>query len=168
MTRQAGYDPYVQIRSVAFDHPDAMKLIAEVQQEYVLRYGSPDKTPVDPAEFAPPDGHFFVGYLNDSPIASGGWRVHDGPVPEFRVGDAEMKRMYVSADARGRGFAREMLARLEHTARGAGRLRMVLETGTKQPEALELYRSAGYSGIPNFGVYRCDPDSVCLAKDLAG
>jgi hypothetical protein len=41
----------MDIRVVAYDHPDAAKLIAEVQQEYVVRYGDPDVTPVDPADF---------------------------------------------------------------------------------------------------------------------
>lgn len=143
-----------------------MKLIDEVQQEYVLRYGAPDETPVDPAEFAPPEGLFLVGYTGGVPVACGGWRAHDGPAPEFLPGDAEMKRLYVSADARGRGLARAVLARLEATSREAGRRRMVLETGTRQPEALALYRSTGYGDIPKFGVYRCEPLSVCLGKTL--
>lgn len=156
----------MEIRTVALDHPDALKLITEVQQEYVVRYGSPDRTPVDPAEFTEPAGLFLIGYLGDSPVACGGWRSHDGPQPEFQVGDAEMKRLYVSADARGRGYARTMLARLEETAREAGRVRMVLETGTRQPEAIELYQSSGYDFIPKFGVYRCDPESVCMGRSL--
>ncbi len=151
---------------MSFDHPDAMKLIADVQQVYVLRYGDPDITPVDPSEFSPPQGLFLVGYLDGVPVACGGWRAHDGPTPEFCRGDAEMKRLYVTQDARGNGYAREMLAAVERTAREAGRLRMVLETGTRQPEAIALYRSAGYATIPNFGVYRCSPLSVCFAKSL--
>jgi Acetyltransferases len=151
---------------VEFDHPDAVKLIAEVQQEYVVRYGDPDITPVDPSEFAPPLGMFLIGYLDGAPVACGGWRAHDGPEPEFRPGDAEMKRLYVATDARGNGHAREVLAAVERTARDSGRRRMVLETGTRQPEAIALYQSEGYAAIPNFGVYRCHPLSVCFAKSL--
>ncbi|WP_199430395.1 GNAT family N-acetyltransferase [Qaidamihabitans albus] len=156
----------MDIRITPFDHPDAVKLIDAVQQEYVRRYGDPDVTPVDPAEFAPPDGLFLLGYLDDVPVASGGWRAHDGPEPEFRPGDAELKRMYVVDEARGRGFARAVLAELERTAAAAGRRRVVLETGTRQPEAIALYRSAGYTDIPKFGTYRHEPESICLAKDL--
>lgn len=156
----------MEIVTIAFDHPDAQKLIAEVQQEYVVRYGEQDATPVDPLEFAPPDGHFFVGYLDGVAIACGGWRAHDGPAPEFRPGDAEMKRMYVAASARGNGLARQLLAELERSATAAGRTRMVLETGTRQPEAIALYTSTGYLEIPKFGHYRHDPASVCFAKPL--
>jgi len=81
-------------------------------------------------------------------------------------GDAELKRMYVVDRARGRGFARRLLAELERTAAGAGARRMVLETGTRQPEAIGLYRSAGYHPIPGFGVYRCAPGSRYFGKPL--
>lgn len=156
----------MKICTVAFDHPDAVKLIAEVQQEYVVRYGDPDMTPVDPREFEPPLGLFLIGYLGEVPVGCGGWRAHDGPAPEFQPGDAEMKRLYVAPDARGNGYARELLADVERTARLAGRRRMILETGTRQPEAIALYRAEGYRTIPNFGVYRCHPLSVCFAKSL--
>jgi GNAT superfamily N-acetyltransferase len=158
----------MDIRVVAYDHPDAAKLIAEVQQEYVVRYGDPDVTPVDPADFAASRGVFLVGYVDDVPIACGAWRAHDGPAPEFQPGDAELKRMFVTASARGRGFARAILAELERTAAAAGRRRAVLETGTGQPEALTLYRSSGYRAIESFGVYQNEPESRCFAKDLSG
>jgi GNAT superfamily N-acetyltransferase len=161
-----GFDGHVDIRMVPFDHPDACKLIDEVQQEYVTRYGDPDVTPVDPDEFAPPKGIFLVGYRDGVPLACGGWRAHDESEPEFRPGDVELKRMYVVAAARGEGLARVLLAELERTARVAGRRRMVLESGLRLPEALALYRCSGYTDIPNFGLCRHEPDSVCLAKVL--
>ncbi|EID53318.1 GNAT family N-acetyltransferase [Saccharomonospora xinjiangensis] len=156
----------MEIRTVAFDHPDAVKLIDAVQQEYVARYGDPDLTPVDPAEFAPPSGLFLVGYLDDVPVACGGWRAHDVADPPLVPGDAEMKRLYVVPSLRGRGLARTMLAEVERTAVQAGRTRLVLETGTKQPEAIALYRSSGYVDMPGFGVYADDPLSVCLSRPL--
>ena len=39
----------LEIREVGYDHPDAELLIAEVQAEYVVRYGGPDDSPVQPA-----------------------------------------------------------------------------------------------------------------------
>jgi hypothetical protein len=80
----------VRIDVMPYDHPDAVLLIAEVQQEYVVRYGEQDKTPVDPAQFAPPNGLFLIGYLDDgTAVACGGWRVHGEDA-------AELKRMYVT------------------------------------------------------------------------
>jgi GNAT superfamily N-acetyltransferase len=157
----------VEIRTLAYDHPDAMKLIAEVQQVYVARYGTQDLTPVDPAEFSPPGGLFLVGYDGrGSAVACGGWRRPVPSDPAVEAGDLEMKRLYVPERARGNGHAREMLAAIERTAAAAGGRRMILETGVRQPEAIALYESAGYVPMAKFGVYRDDPLSACYCKPL--
>ncbi|MCU1686465.1 MAG: acetyltransferase [Amycolatopsis sp.] len=156
----------MDIRVATYDDPDALKLIAEVQQEYIVRYGDIDETPVDVAEFTLPQGLFLIGYLDNVPVACGAWRAHDGPSPYFRPGDAELKRMYVSASVRGRGFARAVLAELERTAAERGRTRSILETGTAQPEAIALYESSGYTPIRKFGHYKEDSRSICFGKAL--
>ncbi|WP_189054150.1 GNAT family N-acetyltransferase [Longimycelium tulufanense] len=156
----------MELRIVPFDHPDAVALSAAVQQEYVQRYGDEDVTPIEPDEFTPPRGLFLVGYLDDGPVACGGWRARDNEEEHLRVGDAELKRMYVVPEARGNGLARALLAELERTAALAGRRRVVLETGTKQPEAIALYLSCGYIEAPQFGVYRGHPCSRCFSKLL--
>ena len=168
----------LRIDAVDYDHPDAARLIEEVQQEYVVRYGGRDDSPVGPADFAPPGGFFLVGYLGGIGVVCGGWRAH-GPDVGTGVGtgastgvgtgvgtDAEIKRMYVTPAARGRGLARRMLAELERTARAAGHHRVILETGSKQPEAVGLYRSSGYTEIPGYGYYAGSPHSIHLAKLL--
>jgi GNAT superfamily N-acetyltransferase len=138
-----------------------------VQQEYVQRYGGIDDTPVDPADFAPPRGFFTVGYIAGEPVACGGWRARDGAAGSpLRDGDIEIKRMFVPAAYRGRGYARAVLAELERTAAAAGHRRAVLETGTRQPEAIALYTSAGYVPMSRFGIYRDSPNCRCFAKPL--
>lgn len=157
----------LEIRPTPFDHPDSVRLIGEVQQVYRERYGGEDDTPVDPREFDAPGGHFVVGYTGGAAVACGGWRARDGGEdPALRDGDAEVKRMYVAAAHRGRGFARAVLAELESSAADAGRRRVVLETGTLQPEAIGLYTSAGYEPTAKFGTYRDEPGSRCFAKPL--
>ena len=158
-------DLVLEIRRVGYGQADALRLIEEVQQEYVARYGGRDETPLEHAMFDPPTGSFFVAYLAGEPVASGAWRRH--PVPAHGVtNSAEIKRMYVAPAARGRGVARRMLAHLEATAAAAGAEAMVLETGTEQPEAIALYVSAGYSPIPGFGYHRDAPESRCFGKLL--
>ena len=157
----------IVLRVVSFDHPDAVRLTEEVQAVYRERYGGEDATPMDPREFAPPCGLFLVGYVDGAAVACGGWRARGGPVdPSLPPGDAEVKRMFVTAAYRGRGYARAVLAELERTAAAAGRRRIVLETGTMQPEAIGLYASAGYEPIPPFGAYRDSPQSRYYAKPL--
>ncbi len=142
-------------------------MVGQPHELYRERYGGEDVTPVDTGEFAAPQGYFVVGYRGGEAVACGGWRGRDGRTdPELRDDDAEIKRMYVVDGHRGRGYARAVLAELERTAAAAGRRRIVLETGTLQPEAIGLYRSAGYEPMPRFGVYRCEPNSRCFTKPL--
>ena len=164
----------LEFRPLPIDHPDALVLIEELQAFYTERYGDGDLTPMTAEEFAPPAGYFVVGHVDGAVAACGGWRLRagdefgaaDGPYAELRPGDAELKRMYVRPGHRGRGYARALLAHLEHAARSAGARRVVLETGLRQPEAIALYRSAGYVPTTAFGVYRHEPGSRCFAKDL--
>ncbi|GGW29153.1 N-acetyltransferase [Streptomyces lucensis JCM 4490] len=156
------------IRPVRFDHPDAVKLNDEVQTEYDLRYGDGgDATVLEATDFDPPCGVYLIAYdEHDRPVATGGWRSQDSNGEGNEDGDAELKRMFVIDEMRGRGLARRMLAALEEDARMAGRVRMVLETGTKQPEAVALYTSSGYEPCTKFGYYRHYPESLCFAKHL--
>ena len=74
--------------------------------------------------------------------------------------------MYVAATARRRGYARELLTRLEESAQEAGADVMVLETGMRQPEAIAMYLRAGYREIDGFGFYADAPLSRCFGKPL--
>jgi putative acetyltransferase len=75
--------------------------------------------------------------------------------------------MYVTPDVRGRGIGRALLDLLEAEARTLGLAQLVLETGTRQVEALALYRRAGFTAIRAYGEYAASPaTSVCLAKAL--
>jgi GNAT superfamily N-acetyltransferase len=151
----------LELREECYDSPDAQLLIAEVQQEYVVRYGGPDEGPVDAAEFTPPDGRFVVGYTDTVPVAIGGLRRYDDET-------VELKRMYVRPAFRGRGLSRVVLAHLEELAATMGARRIVLETGNRQPEAMRLYETSGYERVEPFGHYRCQPGSAHYGKALNG
>ncbi len=158
----------IRLLTVAYDHPDAVRLNDQVQLEYQARYdGEGDATALDPAMFTPPNGLYLLAYdAAGIPLASGGWRTQDKNDEGYSDGDAELKRMYVVPGARGRGLARRILAELESDARAAGRTRMVLETGDQQPEAIALYLSSGYTPSEKFGYYRHYDSSRCMAKPL--
>jgi len=82
------------------------------------------------------------------------------------TGYGELKRMFVAPAARGLGLGRRLLDRIERQARWEGLDCLRLETGIHQPEALELYRSAGYTPREPFGDYAPDPLSVFMEKRL--
>jgi ribosomal protein S18 acetylase RimI-like enzyme len=156
------------LRPTPLDHPDAAALVVLLQAHYLEIYGGHDDTPHAAAEFVPPRGYFVVGYVDDVAVACGGWRARDEDDPPLRPGDAEIKRMFVHPAHRGRGVARAVLADLEASAVRAGRLRMVLETGDRQPAAIGLYVSAGYAPMAPFGTYRDTAAGRYYSRALPG
>jgi GNAT superfamily N-acetyltransferase len=156
----------IRIAPASFDDADTQRLVEEVQAEYVVLYGEPDVSPIEPGVFDPPRGAFFLAWLDDVPVAMGGWRMRRDVLPYGGTLSAEVKRMYVAPAARRRGLARSMLMHLEATAREAGADTMVLETGTEQPGAIRLYLDSGYERIENFGYYSWSPKSRCFGKRL--
>ena len=156
----------VRIERLPVTHPDAQLLVEAVQQEYVVRYGGRDDTPMVAAELAPPTGAFYVGYRDDVPVMTGAWRFRDDVERLGSRRPAEVKRMYVAPAARRQGLARLMLAHLEASARVAGAEVMIMETGTAQPEAMGLYLAAGYELIASFGHYQDEPLNRCYGRRL--
>lgn len=161
----------VELRQVGYTDPAVAPLVERLQaEEYVVRYGGHDDTPIAAAELSPPEGVFLVGWRGGVAVAMGGWRRHlqarSGRVPWARA--VEIKRMYVVPEARGLGVARRLLAELERLARAVNMQAMVLETGLAQPEAITLYRSTGYHDIAGFGHYCASDQSVHLGKPLDG
>ncbi len=151
-----------ELRACPYEAPEVVRMVAEVQDEYVVRYGGPDAAAVDPDEFRPPLGLFLVGALDGEPVAIGGWRRMGGPDGST----AEIKRMYVSIPVRRRGLARLLLAELEASAAAAGITHLVLNTGTEQPEAVALYEASGYTAVPDFGHYAGAPKALFYGKDV--
>ena len=136
----------MEVRRIPADSTDARRLraamvdaIAEIYGEFVH---GPGPSASD-ADFSPPGGGFVAIYADGRPIAGGG-------VKDLGGGTGELKRMYVAPDQRGRGVARVLLGALEDLARELGHSVLRLDTGRKQPHALALYQSAGYSEIDDY------------------
>jgi GNAT superfamily N-acetyltransferase len=93
--------------------------------------------------FAAPSGTFLVAIIGDDAVACGAMR---------RLSDdtAELKRMWVSPDVRGRGVGRSLLEALEEVGRAMGYRRLRLDTSAHLPEAVQLYRAAGFDEIPAY------------------
>ena len=130
--------------------------------ELLERYGVPDADPDDlhADHLAPPHGAFVVAWVDGDAVGCGGIRQYDETT-------GEIKRMYTKPEVRRRGVSRVVLEELEARARAIGYTQLVLETGTRQPEAMALYESAGYESIEPYGFYKNAPGSRCYAKDLA-
>jgi GNAT superfamily N-acetyltransferase len=148
----------VRVAVDRLDSPVGAALVKALLEELVVRYGAEDELDGLRAEqLAPPHGTFLVAWIDDDAVGCGGVR---------RIDDAtgEIKRMFVAESARRRGVARAVLGELERTARALGYQRLILETGTMQPEAIALYESHGYDPIEPYGAYKDSPMSRCYAK----
>jgi len=149
----------------------AARLIAALNAELAAHYPEPGATHfgLSPGDVAPGNGTFVVARLLDRPVGCGALRRLQSAelIRELGPRVGELKRMYVAPEMRGRGIGRALLTRLEDEARNLGLTRVVLETGTRQTEAIALYRRAGFESIPAYGEYVASPDtSLCFAKDL--
>ncbi|MBX3579875.1 MAG: GNAT family N-acetyltransferase [Rhizobiaceae bacterium] len=93
-----------------------------------------------PGRYAPPSGSLLLATIDGVPVACVAYR-------DLGDGVCEMKRMYVSAEARGKGVGRALVARLLADARAAGYHTMRLDTSMHQHEAMALYEQAGFRSI---------------------
>ena len=101
----------------------------------------------------------IICYIDDYAVGCGAFKIFDED-------SVEIKRMFVRPEFRGRGLGLEILRALELWAAESGYSACVLETGKKQPEAIQLYQKAGYGIIPNYGQYMGIENSVCMRKLL--
>lgn len=144
-------------------HPDAQALMALSEALMSALYPS-ESNHFEPADgLRPPGGSFFGVWRGERLVGCGG-------VKHFAASDepayGEIKRLFVLDSERGRGVARQLMARLEGELVDRGVRLARLETGIHQPEALGLYRRLGYIERPPFGGYAADPLSVFMEKSL--
>jgi len=152
----------VELRRETLSGAAAMELVPLLNAEMLKLYpevGTPAHFRLDADEVADGRGAFLVAYSSKESLACGAIRRLDNHT-------AEIKRMYVKPPARRLGLARRILGALEEEARSLKVSKIVLETGSRQPEAVALYSSAGFSKIKAFEEYADHPLSVFMGKRL--
>ena len=149
----------LEVSRTPSDDPRFRALVAELDAELWQRYGDVQ------AQYAP---HNVIEELATVVIACEADRALGcGCFKAIGAGTVELKRMFVTPAARGRGVAKRIVGELEGWARESGVTAMVLETGPNNPEAIALYGKLGYRRIDRFGPYTDMPTSICMAKQLA-
>jgi GNAT superfamily N-acetyltransferase len=150
------------VRTASLASPAAAALIAALDEEIQARY----RRPLDAFYFSlgddevgPGRGAFALAWVGGRAVGCGAVRLIDDDI-------AELKRMYVLPESRRQGVAAAVLRFLEREAVDLGASRMVLETVTTPPDAIAVYRHAGYQHIPRFGPYVDSEISYCMAKSL--
>ncbi|WP_145145419.1 bifunctional helix-turn-helix transcriptional regulator/GNAT family N-acetyltransferase [Roseomonas gilardii] len=90
-----------------------------------------------------PRGSFLLALSDGLPLGCVGLK---GTGKEW----AEIKRLWVSPAARGLGVARRLMEAAEAAARELSIAVLRLDTNRALPEAMQLYRSTGWTEIPRF------------------
>lgn len=96
---------------------------------------------------------------DDKAVGCGSFKKYDDQT-------AELKRVYVSEEYRGKRYGRVILEQLESIAKNKGYKSLILETGRPLEQAKNLYTNMGYKIIDNYGQYVDMKDSICMEKIL--
>lgn len=99
----------------------------------------------------------LICYDNETAIGCGAFK-------EYEPNVAEIKRMFVLPEQRGKGIAASILNKLELWAATSGYTSCILETSIRLESAIALYKKVGYEIIPNYGQYIGVESSVCMKK----
>jgi len=102
----------------------------------------------------------WIAYEDKTAIGCAAFKQYENKV-------AEVKRVFVKSEYRGKGISRELMKALESKALEKRYKSLILETGKNFKAAIGLYQSMGYAIIENFGQYKNMPESICMQKDLA-
>jgi GNAT superfamily N-acetyltransferase len=133
------------------DSPSASALIAALDQYFDEQYGEVASNALDP-----PSTIFFVARIDSAPVGSVAYRQFD-----HDASSAEVKRTYVTPEARGQGVGIALLDTVVVHAGAAGFTRLVLALGSRQPEAMHRYLAYGFTHLDPYAPYD-DGVSTCL------
>lgn len=140
--------------------PEARLLIEQLDEYLTKLYPAESNYLLSIDELKDPSVNFLVARLNGKAVGCGAFVDCQGKY-------AEIKRMFVLPEHRGKKIGLRILQELEKRARYAGLALIKIETGTRQSEALKLYEGAGYRRCGPFGSYsRSDPLIIFMEKRL--
>ena len=148
----------ITVRKVSPLDPAALRMIDGSEREQAALYPAHLRTALAPEELEAQGVRFFVAFDGAEPVGSGGYGIYG----EY----AELKRIYVAPDARGKGVSDAVMRACEAAALGEGQALMRLETGHATPAAIRLYQRHGYAVTGPFGSYAENGSSVFMEKAL--
>ena len=148
----------IELKRTTSDNEDFRLLIGELDRDLWSRYDERQAI-YDQYNLVENNQNVIVAYAGGKAVGCGCFK---------RFGDqcVEIKRMFVKPDYRGQKIAASILGELEKWAMELNVISTVLETGTKQHEAIQLYRKSGYIVVDNYGPYKDLQESVCMQKSL--
>ena len=148
----------IKISKTTSENPDFITLISALDKSLWERY--PElKTNYWGNNILELNPNVVVIYLANKAVACGCFKKYD-------KNSIEIKRMFVSPEARGMGLGQNILHELERWAQDLGYSFSVLETLYKQKEAITLYQKTGYIIVNNYEPYVGLKNSICMRKQI--
>ncbi|MEK1903556.1 MAG: GNAT family N-acetyltransferase [Rhizobium sp.] len=134
-------------------------LLSESDSVAAALYPGEYRRPITAGSLAKPGTYVLIARLADRAV---------GLCVLFERGDGttELKRMIVDAGVRGAGIGMALLRRAEVQALTLGAQAMLLEVGTRNIEAQQLYRRGGYKPCEPFAPYTATPISLFMRRSL--
>ena len=142
-------------------NPHTPQVTALLEASHALMqdlYPPEDNYALSVDELCQPDIHFFVAREGELILGTGAYAQRDGY--------GEIKAMFTSAQARGKGVATAILRQLEDHARAQDLTSLMLETGEELAQAVRLYERHGFTRCGAFGDYSDNPHSIFMEKAL--
>ncbi len=141
-------------------NPDFAALSVLMEDYYNELVGGADKRRNFIPHNALTDIHdVLMVYSDGKPIACASFR-------EYAPLVAEIKRVWVCKEYRGRHISCTMMEYLEQRAKEFGFVKAILQTREQCVEAVSLYKRIGYTQIDNYPPYDSMAQAVCYAKSL--
>lgn len=135
------------------------KALLEQSHALMLSLFSPDACHFLDLEALEDDSiHLFAARIGDETVGTGALAV--------KSGYGEVKSMFTSDAARGKGVAAALLRQIEDTAIALKLPELKLETGTGLDAAHRLYERSGFTYTGPFGDYKAQPESLFMTKTL--
>jgi putative acetyltransferase len=146
----------VQLKRTTSENPDFKNLVFMLDSDLNVRYGI-IQAQYDKYNRIERIETVVLAYADEVPAGCGCYK-------KYNETNAEIKRMFILPEYRGRGIAQKILKELENWAKESGYGCTILETGIKQYEAINLYNKLGYKRMENYGPYIGNENSVCMIK----
>jgi putative acetyltransferase len=149
----------IRIIRTNIENEDFKVLVKELDSELINR-NPLTQHQYDKLNILPKNVFVVLGYDDDELFGCGCLKRNDDE------NAMEVKRMYIKSKYRGRGLSRIILNELQKWAIDEGNIKLILETGKNQFEAIGLYKSFGFIKIPNYGHYNGNENSICMEKNI--
>lgn len=147
----------MEFKKVDVNCDDAKILIEELNTILIGIIGNNGAKHVNLDDFYLDNSVFMIGYEGTIPMCCAGIR-------PFHSTAGEVKRVY--ARKNDKGYAYELMEKLEVWASEHGYKKLLLECREVNQHAINFYKRIGYKTCEKYTPYENQADAICMSKSL--